>query len=48
MARRIIGKVSRFGPRGFGFIESRELDRAAWFALNLTTAVNLAARDDVE
>jgi hypothetical protein len=29
--RRVTGKVARFGPRGFGFIESHELDRAAWF-----------------
>jgi len=35
MPRRIRGRVSRFGGKGFGFIESRELDRDAWFHVRL-------------
>jgi hypothetical protein len=35
MPRRIRGRVSRFGYKGFGFIESRELDCPAWFHVRL-------------
>lgn len=31
MPRRVQGKVIRFGSRGFGFIQSKELSVAAWF-----------------
>ncbi|MCK9463731.1 MAG: cold shock domain-containing protein [Proteobacteria bacterium] len=50
MARRVTGKVSRFGGRGFGFIESRELDRAAWFHVRLLRDVEAVPQvgDEVE
>jgi hypothetical protein len=50
MPRRIRGRVSRFGQKGFGFIESRELDRAAWFHVRLLRDIEAipAVGDDVE
>jgi len=47
MLRRLTGKVARFGARRFGFIESRELDRVAWFHVRLLRDVE-AIPEDVE
>jgi hypothetical protein len=50
MPPRLTGTVARFGPRGFGFIDSRELDRAAWFHIRLLRDVEAVPEvgDEVE